>query len=490
MNEILSFGVYLNELLTLRGIDKKSFASAININYSQLYRFLSSEQLPDRDQLSEICERLNLRASEYKKLQESYECTQYGWEIVHGRKLITDMLKRLDNCRDGLTYEYTLEKRWPQHKNTGIIPVRSKADVLHTVLSLLDSVRQNDDFEATSVTLILQPDMKDFISILTKILNETTTAKRALSVRHIIRFKDNLLKKNRLHNLRILDYLLPLSFFESVYGAYYSTEKFTTETYETFFPNFISIDSKTAFVFSEDCENGILYTSRCREIIALLNEEFNKVCADCLPLFFNLENYERQSLFMYEYEQMIKADTVLLSPENSFYTLPVDLIRKKASEQYLPKEEAQAIIKRVETFRERLKKNKALEIVSLKGLKNFAVTGRLLIHGDIQASKSERISILKELLDFVKEWPNYTLYLMKEENPFYHTDLAVYTIGSELLYIVPSVSGYKTTDNIIIRNRGIVESFTDFMHSGFTKQNSIIDRNEVASVIEGIVRNI
>ena len=144
----------------------------------------------------------------------------------------------------------------------------------------------------------------------------------------------------------------------------------------------------------------------------------------------------------------------------------------------------------METFRERLKKNKALEIVSLKGLKNFAVTGRLLIHGDIQSSKSERISILKELLDFVKEWPNYTLYLMKEENPLYNTDLAVYTIGSELLYIVPSVSGYKTTENIIIRNRGIVESFTDFMHSVFTKQNSIIDRNEVASVIEGIVRNI
>ena len=193
---------------------------------------------------------------------------------------------------------------------------------------------------------------------------------------------------------------------------------------------------------------------------------------------------------MYEYEHMVQAATSLLHPENGFYTFPADLIMRKEIEHALPKEHVQILIKRIETFNERLKKSKALEIVSLAGLKNFASTGKMLIYSNIKFSKSERIEILKNLLKFVQETENYTLYLMTEENPFYNSDFAIYTIGSELLYIVPSYTDFKVTDNIIIRNKGIVDSFTDFMHSSFTANNSIIDRNEVASVISTIIKNM
>lgn len=58
------------------------------------------------------------------------------------------------------------------------------------------------------------------------------------------------------------------------------------------------------------------------------------------------------------------------------------------------------------------------------------------------------------------------------------------------LYPVWSYTDFKVTDNIIIRNKGIVDSFTDFMHSGFTANNSINDRNEVASVISYIIKHM
>jgi len=490
MNEIFSFGSYLNELLTLRGIDKKHFASTMNINRSLLYRFLSSEQLPDLEQLNEITQKLNLRVSEQKKLWESYECTQYGWEIVKGRKLITDILERLDSKinEKGITYEYTLKNHVPVNENVSVVPVRNKTNVINMVLSLLDSARQNPAI--STVKIILQPDMQDFVNILTKILNDITDSERDISIKHIIRFKDTLLAKNKLDNLKILASMIPLSFFENIYEVYYSTENLTTEAYETFFPNVISIDSETAFTFSGDYENGLLYTSQCLGAIELLNQEFNKICGDCLPLFYNLETYEKQSLYMYEYEHMVQAATSLLHPENGFYTFPADLIMRKEIEHALPKEHVQILIKRIETFNERLKKSKALEIVSLAGLKNFASTGKMLIYSNIKFSKSERIEILKNLLKFVQETENYTLYLMTEENPFYDSDFAIYTIGSELLYIVPSYTDFKVTDNIIIRNKGIVDSFTDFMHSSFTANNSIIDRNEVASVISTIIKNM
>ncbi len=490
MNEILSFGSYLNELLTLRGMDKKHFAFIMNINRSQLYRFLSSEQLPDPDQLNEISQKLNLRVSEQRKLLESYECTQYGWEIVKGRKLITDMLDKLDSKthQNGEIYEYTIENPMEINENASVIPIRNRANVISTLLSLLKSVTYNPNVSV--VKIISQPDIKDFVSILTNILKEISNNKRDISIKHIIRFKDNLLNKNKLHNLKILDSLLPLSFFEKLYGVYYSTENLTTDAYETFFPNFISIDSETAFVFSEDYENGLLYTSKCQEPIQLMNEEFNKIGNDCLPLFINLETYEKQSRYMYEYEHILKADTTLVHPENGFYTFPIDLIKKKEKEQPVLKEITQILIKRMENFSMRLKKSKALEIISLAGLKNFAATGQLLIYRNIKFSKNERIEILKSLLKFVENEENYSLYITKEENHFYNSDFAIYTVGNELLYIVPSYTNFKITDNIIIRNKGIIESFTDFMHSSFTTNNSITERNEVASVISNIVKNM
>ncbi|SET82665.1 Helix-turn-helix [Natronincola peptidivorans] len=487
MDEILNFGSYLNELLISKGIDKKYFAAAMNINRSLLYRFLSSEQLPDVDQLHEISEKLNLRTTEQKKLQESYECTLYGWEIVTGRKLIIDLLNRMDSKihQQGIDYQYAFRTQKLADGNTGILPVKNKQAVMSMLFSLLDSINESSD--VSSVKIILQSEMKDFVNILTKILSEATHSKRELSIKHIIRFKDTLLKKNKLHNLKILSSLFPLSSFEKTYRVYYSTENSKTETYETFFPNFISIDSKTAFVFSEDFENGILYTAESSEIIKIMNEEFTKICNDCLPLFINLETYERQSLYMYEYEHMVQASTSLLHPENGFYTFPADIIRKKEKEHTAPKGVAQLLLKRIELFHQRLQKSKALEIVSLAGLKSFAETGELKIYKGIKFSKSERIRILNNLLKFVKEQENYSLYIMKENNIFYDSDFAVYTIGSELLYIVPSYTEFKVSDNIIIRDRGIVESFSDFMQSSFTAENSIVDRNEVATVISDII---
>ena len=299
-----------------------------------------------------------------------------------------------------------------------------------------------------------------------------------------------MLKRNKLHNLKILDALFPLSFFKNIYGIYCLTENYTTEGYETFFPNYISIDSKIAFAFSEDYENGLLYTSQCQGAIELMDQEFTKICDDSLPLFLNLENYEKQSLYMYEYEHMLQANTALLHPENGFYTCPPSIIKKKEKEKLIPKDHAQLLTKRIAIFRDRLKKSKALEIVSLAGLRNFAATGRLIVYKNIMFSKSERIEMLKNLLKFIREQENYTLYLMKENNPFYKSNFAVYTIGNELLYIVPSYTDFIKMDNIIIRNRGIVESFTEFIHSSFTTEDNIIDRNEVASVISDIIDSI
>jgi hypothetical protein len=248
--------------------------------------------------------------------------------------------------------------------------------------------------QSTSVNIILQPDMPDFINFLAKILTDIFDNNKDISIRHIVRFKNTLLKKNKLHNLVILDYLIPLSFFESIYKVYYSTENLTTEGYDTFFPNFISINSETAFAFTQDYENGILYTSFASETIKLLNEEFDKICSDCLPLFFNLENYEKQSLYIYQYEYMVQADTILLKPENSWYAIPADLLKKKEIEQTLPKAHAQTYIKRIENFQERLTRNKALEIISPKGLEHFAATGQLLIYSIVTFNKKERVSIL------------------------------------------------------------------------------------------------
>ena len=352
MNEITSFGSYLNELLTLRGIDKKYFAATMNINRSLLYRFLNSEQLPDCNQLDEIIQKLNLRMSEKKKLLESYECTLYGWEIVKGRKLITEMLDKLGNEINGksLAYEYTLKTSTEVNESVSVMPIKGKANVINLVLSMLDSVVQNSNL--STVKIILQPDMQEFINVLTNVLNKISDNKRDISIQHIIRFKNTLIPKNKLHNLEILNLLLPLSFFENIYGIYYTCENLTSGAYESFLPNFISIDSHTAFTFSEDYENGLLYTSKCQESIQLMNEEFDKIQKDCLPLFINFETYEKQLNYMLNYERIVQLETCLVHPENGFYTFPIDFFEK--INQTSEKKYSNILKVRIEIFNNRL----------------------------------------------------------------------------------------------------------------------------------------
>ena len=53
-----------------------------------------------------------------------------------------------------------------------------------------------------------------------------------------------------------------------------------------------------------------------------------------------------------------------------------------------------------------------------------------------------------------------------------------------------SYTDFKVSDNLIIRNKGIVESFADFLHSSFTTQNSIIHQDEVAAVLLNIISDL
>jgi transcriptional regulator with XRE-family HTH domain len=487
MIENYNFGAYLNELLIIKNVDKKHFAESMNISRSLLYRFLSSEQLPDKDQLEEIAEKLYLRLTEKNKLIESYECTKYGWEIVTGRKLITDMLIKLNNRAHGedITYAFSLKRDFPLEEGEGIVTFTGKESVTKVILTLIDSVRHNAMIN--NVNVLMQPDTEGFTNILSQGLREISRNEREVSIKHVIRFKDTLIKRNSLYNLDILSYVLPLSSYEKLYSVYYGTDNVSLATYETFFPNYIGLDSNIAFVFSPDFESGILYTSKFEPVIELLNKEFRKILKDCLPLFVNLETYEKQSLYMFGYEQMIQVDTSLLHPENGIYTFPIDIIHKKVAEQRLPKEFGQLLSKRIELFKKRLEKSKALEIISLDGLQEFAKNGRLLIQRNIEFSVSERIKILENLLNFVVNEDNYTLCLMKEGNPFYKSDMAVYVIGSELLYIVPAYTDFKISDNLIIRNKSIVESFSDFLNSSFTTQNSIVEKDEVIKIIKNIL---
>lgn len=108
-------------------------------------------------------------------------------------------------------------------------------------------------------------------------------------------------------------------------------------------------------------------------------------------------------------------------------------------------------------FREKLKKNQFTEIISPRKLNNFVNTGKMFIYKHLHFSVQERIEVLQSLLEFIEKEDNYSLYIMNENNLFYDFDSAVYTIGKELLLIVPTYTEYKVSDNIIIRERGIVE---------------------------------
>lgn len=256
-----SFGIYLNELLTVKNIDKKLFSSILDINRTQLYRFLNGEQLPDLNLIQKMSTKLNLRTSEYEKLIESFECSSYGVEIIQGRKIIYNILDTLINQKKDsiLNFSYSLGSHSlpPYNANsnsTKIIPLQSKNMVLNTFFSLLDSIRENGG----KIRMIMQPDCKGLLDILPSILEYISENKIDALIEHIIRFRDITLEANKLYNLDLVEELLPLSKYESIYKVYYSVGNYDTVLrdrgiFSSFKDFFISYFTESNCIRSNDC---------------------------------------------------------------------------------------------------------------------------------------------------------------------------------------------------------------------------------------------
>lgn len=486
-HDSIKFDTYLNELLSTRQIDKKHFSNIIGINRSQLYRFLSGEQTPDLELVQKIASKLNLRASEHEKLLESYECSLYGSEVIEGRKVVLKIIKDLIEKKNRKLFNisYTPNKNSlslssKENNRADVIPIYNRDNILTSLFSLLDSIKEKQG--KIHIKIIMQPNFMGFMDILSSILDYSSKHSKDVCIEHVIRFKDITLDRNRLYNLDILQKLLPLSTYENIYKVYYSMGNYQTEVYETFFPNVICINNENGFTISSDFENGLYFNAR--HVVAMMTNEFDKIMKDSLPLFINLHNLFELSKYMYEFEKTTYTDTYLLHPENGFYTFPIEIIRKISKKFKLQNEIESIIINRLMTFRKRLETNKAIEIISLEKLNNFVDSGIFFIQDFITFDKNERIQIFKNLLEFVENEDNYYLYIMKENSPFFMINSAIYIIGDELLYIVPSYTNYDTADNIIIREKGIIEGFKDFFTSYFNEKSAITNQNAVALILK------
>lgn len=479
-----TFGAYLSDILASKHIERKQFASLLKINRSQLYRFLNNEQLPDRELLNKIISTLNLRLSEQEKIIEQYECTLYGWEVVDGRKVISSILQDLlDNRnRELLTISYPLKDAslFQFKNNTYVIPINGEKEVLKILFSMLNVAREA--IPPLQVRMMINPDCEGLLSLLSSILYDINAKdKNDISINHIIRFKEIAQPKNQLFNLKMLHRLIPLSFFENIYKVYYSEGNSDTSQNVAFFPNYISIDDKNAFLISSDLKSGLYYGNCSSDCIKLLNNEYDRMLNDCLPLFINFHHPQEQFHYVSHFEA--QSDTYLLHPEPGFYTLPIGLIENKSVESGFESVGDITLLTRAKTFRKKLKTNKFTEIISPLKLDSFVNTGDVYINTHLNFSIQERIDSLESLLDFIENEKKYSLYLMKEDNPFYNYDSAVYTIGKELLLVIPSYTDYKVSDNIVIRERGIIEGFVDYFNSFFTNENCITDQKAVASII-------
>lgn len=483
---ISKFGEYLDTLLILKKLNNKQFATKIGINRSQLYRFLRNEQVPDFELLGVIATKLNLRTSEYNKLVESYECSLYGSHIIESRRTVFDIVSSYLSQEDTAAYEITVKSNknfsLPISDNLCTVPIHTKNNNVAWIYKLLEKAKQKQT--KTTLRIILQPNISEVMDFLPDLLEDILNSNADILIEHVIYFKNTILDDYKLYNLKKLQTLLPLAKYESFYKIYYSSGNLNSDIYENIFPNLICLNKENAISISSDFQRGIYYTDTAKDVIALLNEEFDKIKKDCLPLFTNLHNLIEMSYYMKEFEENIQANTFSLLPQNTFITFPPDIIRKKLKDINEPDELSSVLIERIKLFRKRLQFNTSTQVMPLSGLDSFVTTGVLLFQNNIVFDIYERMEILKNHLDFVENEKNYNLYLMKEDNYFYSLPAQFYILGEELLYIVPSYIDYDATDNTILRETGIIQSFKDFFNHYFNKGNTIVDQIEVAKIIK------
>ena len=236
------FSNKLKELFSIKSVDKRLVAQALNIDRTLLYRYLNDQSFPENSAfIEQLRNELYLTPYEYKELLEAYEISKLGETVYHNRKIVAKILDQLFSQNKPIVSSQYSSFDF----NNQMMMTLSDTDTIYSALQKIIM-----DERTTEIMMNCQPDREFVYNNLFQLLKEKVSTQKA-TIHHILRFQSKTSNDIVSYNLQIFSELLPLLY----YCTYYTNNSYYANYY---YNNQAAVDERAMDIFP-----NILITSWC-----------------------------------------------------------------------------------------------------------------------------------------------------------------------------------------------------------------------------------
>lgn len=484
------FSNKLKELFSIKSVDKRMVAQALDMDRALLYRYLNDQSFPeDTSFIDQLRNELYLTPYEYKELQEAYRITKLGEHTYHNRMVVARILDKLFSQNQPALSDpsscFSLE-----NKEISVLPDR---DSIYFALQQIIM-----DSRTTELLMNFQPD-RDFVNVSIFHLLKEKASRQTTSIQHILRFQSKTSNSVSSYNLEIFSELLPLLYYctyytNSSYSAnyYYNNQAAVDERAMDLFPN-ILVTPWCTVTMSFNYDNGILYQSET--VSAMYRKSFEEIKKNTFA-FLSSDNSSdlsdrcRKNVYRDYVFKVHPSASLALGEE--FYSSPymaktfdIRGLEIRFEEYHQTKQE----ILYSPTHQTRS------DFFTATGLKHFLETGELTTFFSDYALPLEKKDILAYLKRYVKtieDNPTFSTHLIQDDvlNRF-DGNFGIFIFNDNSLVIENSRRKlYHITSVIEVTEKSIVDAFCDYLDTGILSEASVLSREATLEILKEKIKEL
>ena len=488
------FSNKLKELFSLKSVDKRIVAQALNMDRALLYRYMNDQSFPEDSGFIEgLKNELYLTPYEYKELQEAYEITKLGEDIYLNRQIVSEILEDLFLQSDH-TFTQAVVPLTAEHEK--FITLQNRDKIYSTLLSIIMDSRTDE------ILMNLQPDREFVFKSIFQILREKAT-QHTVQIEHLLRFQSKTSEDVNSYNLRIFSRLIPLLYYctyytKNIYYAnyYYNNQAAVDERAMDLFPN-ILITPWCTIVMSFNYDNGIVYFDE--SISQIYKKNFESIKSNTFSFIqTNLASIKAADISercrKNQYSEYIfkSHPSASLGLGNDYYGSDY-LLRNRVEDDFVSN--LTDYHKKIDQILYQDNHRQRKDFFTASGLRTFVETGKLSTFFSQHyrpLEPKDTIKFLERYVSIIENNPHFSAHLVQDDTPgMYNGSFGIYIFNENTLVIENSRRRvYNIASLIEVTERSIVNAFYDYLNNQITIGDSVMSRDETLAILKDEIQKL
>ena len=455
-------------MLSNKNISVQALISKTQSSKSTIYRVMNGLQQPSDELMTKITEVLALAPFEIQQLHYYLSLSDMDENLVAARQEVYDLFftkKTENNVQLELVY-YEADQY-----------IKSFQDILDNIVE----TSSMDDFSCSF--RMINCYQNKILHPISDTINKLNQSEASFEVEHLI----NLSTFDFRENIHVLSHILPLLALKNYSIKYRDSSKLGCGG---FFHDLMLLEYsyqdqghkpvKKHLVITFLPDNlSSCYVVECENLLNLFDRNYDSIQKNYTPALTSLNYYDDFGMVFLQYE--INYDLYLFKPSICYNRVPLEVWKSLTSrfqtenflkmflgDNYDPDRSVKHLEELLLFMETRLKASyikKQVDIMSKKGLEDFAKTGYLLDH--IKGLPPFDQKEIRSILNYIKsrdadEGDSYKMHLLKEG---YSSDtLTIIVIKNHglLMEYAAEITSYDSLPYCIFKHKGISNVFADF----------------------------